>query len=48
MSFVSPGIASAKHMVKQGEKIFFLSGKKLESSYFNDNKWKKARIISST
>ena len=37
MSFVSYGTTLAKHMVKQGEVIFFPSDKKLELNYFIDN-----------
>ena len=36
MYFVSRIIILAKHMVKQGEAIFFSFGKKFESSYFID------------
>ena len=37
MSFVSYRITLVKHMIKQGEVIFFSSDKKLEITYFIDN-----------
>ena len=37
ISFASHGIAFAKHMVKQGEVIFFPSDKKFEWPYYIEN-----------
>ena len=48
LPFVSHGITLAKHMIKQGEEIFFQSDKKLNSPCFIGNPWENARIISST
>ena len=47
ISFLSHGIALAKHMLKQGEVIFFQFGKKIEWPCCIENLWENTRIRSS-